>query len=271
MQIEKQAIDDTLVNSHDNFARHSMDIEMNTEFKVKLTPKGDWAICSQSLPMPIHLKEDLIVELALMHKHGIITIPPFAKYASPIFANAYPTANYVFLWMSGKSTVWLRMTILKKFTHLAPCRCSRTLGRKVPILQTRLLSGLSMFANGWPMINGNACNQSCQQSFCLQRNCTRSQQICVWIFKFHAWKLGPSCKSWPTCSVRVWHWNGSQKCYGPYMEHSSSPQVHSQSRIETNNREVQFRGQTIWIPRENEFTRKYLTTSLENPQFSGQT
>ena len=36
--------------------------------------------------MPIHLKEDLIVEMALMHKYGIITLLPFSKYASPIFA-----------------------------------------------------------------------------------------------------------------------------------------------------------------------------------------
>ena len=36
--------------------------------------------------MPIHLKEDLIVELSLMHKYGIVTVLPFSKYASPIFA-----------------------------------------------------------------------------------------------------------------------------------------------------------------------------------------
>ena len=59
---------------------------MNTEFKVKLTPKDDKAVYSQSLPMPIQLKEDLIVELAVMHKYGIITVLPFSKYASPIFA-----------------------------------------------------------------------------------------------------------------------------------------------------------------------------------------
>ena len=32
------------------------------------------------------MKEDLIVELALMHKNGIITVLPFSKYASTIFA-----------------------------------------------------------------------------------------------------------------------------------------------------------------------------------------
>ena len=43
--------------------------------------------------MPIHLKEDLIVELALMHKYGIITVLPFSKNASPIFAQRKPNGK----------------------------------------------------------------------------------------------------------------------------------------------------------------------------------
>ena len=70
-----------------------MDIGMNTEFKVRLIPKDDKAVYSQSLPMSIHLKEDLIVELALMHKYGIITVLPFSKYASPIFAQRKPNGK----------------------------------------------------------------------------------------------------------------------------------------------------------------------------------
>ena len=89
-ETEKQAVEDILVEYHDIFARHRMDIGMNAEFKIKLTPKDDKAVSSQSLPMPIHLKEDLIVELALMHKYGIITVLPFSKYASPIFAQRKP-------------------------------------------------------------------------------------------------------------------------------------------------------------------------------------
>ena len=85
-ETEKQAIEDILVDYHAIFARHRTDILMNTEFKVKLTPKDDKAVYSQSLPMPIHLKEDLIVELALIHKYGIVTVLPFSKCASPIFA-----------------------------------------------------------------------------------------------------------------------------------------------------------------------------------------
>ena len=43
--------------------------------------------------MPIHLKEDLIVELALMHKYGIMTDLPFSKYASPISAQRTPNGK----------------------------------------------------------------------------------------------------------------------------------------------------------------------------------
>ena len=90
---EKHAVEDILVEYHDIFARHRMDIGMNTEFKVRLTPRDDKAVYSQSLPRPIHLKEDLIVELALMHKYGIITVLPFSKYASPIFAQRKPNGK----------------------------------------------------------------------------------------------------------------------------------------------------------------------------------
>ena len=40
-EIEKQAFQDILVDYHDIFARHRMDIGINTEFKEKLTPKDD--------------------------------------------------------------------------------------------------------------------------------------------------------------------------------------------------------------------------------------
>ena len=92
-EMEKQAIEDILVDYHDIFARHKMDIGMKTEFKVKLTPKDDKVVYSQSLPMPIHLKEDVIVELALMHKYGIITVLIFSKYTSPIFAQRKPNGK----------------------------------------------------------------------------------------------------------------------------------------------------------------------------------
>ena len=91
-----------LVDYYEIFARHRMDIGMNTEFKVKLTPKDDKAVYSQSLPKPIHLKRDLIVEKALMHKDGNITVLPSFMYASPIFAQSKPNGTLCLLADLGK-------------------------------------------------------------------------------------------------------------------------------------------------------------------------
>ena len=43
--------------------------------------------------MPIHLKEDLIVEFALWHKYGIISVLPFSRYAGPISAHRKPNGK----------------------------------------------------------------------------------------------------------------------------------------------------------------------------------
>ena len=82
-----------LVEFHDLFARHRFDIGMNEEFTVKLTPKDDSPAYSQSLPTPINLKEDILVELALLQRYGFITTLPFSKYASPIFAQKKPNGK----------------------------------------------------------------------------------------------------------------------------------------------------------------------------------
>ena len=60
---------------------------MNEDFKVKLTPKDDSPAYSQSLPTPINLKDDILVELALLHRYGVFTTLPFSKYASPTSAH----------------------------------------------------------------------------------------------------------------------------------------------------------------------------------------
>ena len=91
--IERQEIEEILVEFHDIFARHRFDIGINREFKVKLTPNDDRPAYSQSLPTPINLKDDITVELALLHKYGIITTLPFSKYASPIFAQRKPNGR----------------------------------------------------------------------------------------------------------------------------------------------------------------------------------
>ena len=79
---------------------------MNADFKIKFTPKDDRAFSSQNLPMAIDPKKDLTIEPTLMHKIGIITVLPFSKYASPIFAQGKPTENYVSLLILERSTLY---------------------------------------------------------------------------------------------------------------------------------------------------------------------
>ena len=86
----KQAVENLLVEFHDIFARHRFDIGINTEFKVQLTPVDNRPAYSQSLPAPINLMDEILVEPALLHKYGIITTLPFSKYASPIIAQRKP-------------------------------------------------------------------------------------------------------------------------------------------------------------------------------------
>ena len=91
---EQQKFDALLVRYHDIFARHRLDIRINTEFKIVLTPKHDEPVYAQSLPTPPNPKDDLLVELALMQEYGIITTLPYSKYSSAIFAQRKPNGKH---------------------------------------------------------------------------------------------------------------------------------------------------------------------------------
>ena len=135
---------------------------MNTEFKVKLTPKDDKAVYSQNLPMPIHLKEDLIVELALVHKYGIITVLLFSKYASPIFAQRKPNGKLRLLVDVRNTNILIAddytnnnhpvSTLPDAAQHLA----GKSLFCKLDCSQAYLV-----FADGGPTVRGNVCIQFC--------------------------------------------------------------------------------------------------------------
>ena len=90
---EIETLENLLVEFHDIFARQRFDIGMNETFTVKLTPKDDSPAYSQSLPAPVNLKDDILVELALLHKYGMINTLPFSKFASPIFAQKKPNGK----------------------------------------------------------------------------------------------------------------------------------------------------------------------------------
>ena len=138
-----------------------MDIGMKTEFKVELTPKDHKAVYSQNLPMPIPLKEDLIVELALMHRYGIITVLPFSKYASPSFAQRKPNGKLRLLVDLSK----INTLIADNYTNI---------NRPISTLSdaAQHLAGKSLF-----------CKLDCSQAYhCLQMANQRSVEMLAFNF-----------------------------------------------------------------------------------------
>ena len=90
---QRLQVEELLVKFNSIFARHRFDIGMNTDFKVRGTPQHEEPVYSQSLPTPTNLKDDLLVELALLQEYGIITTLPHSKYSSPIFAQRKPNCK----------------------------------------------------------------------------------------------------------------------------------------------------------------------------------
>ena len=103
---QKKHMENLLVKYHKIFARHRLDLGKNTDCPVKLTPEHNRPIYSPNPATPIHLRDELIVELALMQYYDIITTLPFSRYSSPIFAQR-------------KSSGKLRILIdLRRINHL---------------------------------------------------------------------------------------------------------------------------------------------------------
>ena len=61
--------------------------------KVKLTPAHDLPVYVQSPPTPIHLRDEILVELALMQYYGIVTLLPKSKHSGPMFAQRKSSGN----------------------------------------------------------------------------------------------------------------------------------------------------------------------------------
>ena len=90
---EIELVEALLVKHHKIFARHKYDVGGNDEFKVTLTPEHDGPVVAKSPPTSIHLKEQMMTELALMQYYGILKTLPYAKYSSPIFAQRKPNGD----------------------------------------------------------------------------------------------------------------------------------------------------------------------------------
>ena len=138
---DRKQLEQTIVEYNDIFARHRLDIGINNSFKVKLTPKDERPIYTQSLPVPINLKEDLTVELALMHRYGIIIFSIFFSFQLQHLAyhprqnntkiQKKATINTIYITTSqqNKSTTINMETVLKQKSLFLRTRSTNFTGR----------------------------------------------------------------------------------------------------------------------------------------------
>ena len=90
---DKERTEQLLVEFNDIFTRHRLDIGYTHKFSVKLTPDTNRPVYSKTQRISIHLKDDLLVELALLQYYGVITTLPFSRYSSPILAKRKPNGK----------------------------------------------------------------------------------------------------------------------------------------------------------------------------------
>ena len=103
---QKRQLKEFLVEYDDVFAKHRIDVGCNTELKIKLTPEHPLPVYVQGPPAPIHLRDEILVELALLLYFNNITTLSHSKYSSPIFVHR-------------KSSGYLRILIdLHRVNHL---------------------------------------------------------------------------------------------------------------------------------------------------------
>ena len=62
--IRKKELEQFLIECHDVFAKHRFEVSYNTELKSKLTP--ELPVYVQGPPAPIHLRDEILIELALL-------------------------------------------------------------------------------------------------------------------------------------------------------------------------------------------------------------
>ena len=84
---QKRQLEELPVEYHDVFAKQRFDVGYNTELKIKLTPEHPLPVYVQGPPAPTQLRDEILVELALLHYFNITTTLSHSKYKSPLFVH----------------------------------------------------------------------------------------------------------------------------------------------------------------------------------------
>ena len=84
---QKRQLEEFLVEYHVVFAKRRSEVCYIAELKIKLTPEHPLPVYVQGPPAPIHLRDEILIELALVQNLNFITTLSHSQYSSPIFVH----------------------------------------------------------------------------------------------------------------------------------------------------------------------------------------
>ena len=117
---KRQVMEDILVEFSDIFAKYRIDVGYNSDITMKLTPEHNQPVYTQIPATPVHLRDELQVQLALLQYFGIITTLHHSKYSSPIFAHRKPNGELRILVDLRRKTIFQYM-----ITTITNSRCQQ--------------------------------------------------------------------------------------------------------------------------------------------------
>ena len=105
----KQATEALLIEFHNIFAPHRFDIELlqSSQCNSHLYTIGMGLLIAEAFQAPINLNDEILTEIVLLHKYGIITTLPVCKLASPIFEQKKPKGKLRLMVDIGKTNTIL--------------------------------------------------------------------------------------------------------------------------------------------------------------------
>ena len=93
-EADKKRTESLLVEFNEIFTRHRLDIGYTHKYSMKLTPDTDRPSYSKTQVTSIHLKDELLSDLALLQYYGVIAILPF-KTNGKAKPSSFPPATFL--------------------------------------------------------------------------------------------------------------------------------------------------------------------------------
>ena len=83
---QRNQLEEVLVENHDLFAEYRFHVGYNIELKIKVRSENPLLVYAQVPLLPSHLRDEFLIQLALLRYFNIIASFVCSNYSSPFFS-----------------------------------------------------------------------------------------------------------------------------------------------------------------------------------------